>query len=132
MDVRGGSSGTASSEDNPWSEYVAVEEQGIIEEDDALRWVAEVSETHEHEAQGALGIVPADLAINLSPGEGDLEAEEEEARGGELDPEKVAEARKEEVEFMKARGLWEVVTRPEGVVLVSVRWVDVRKAGGIA
>ena len=49
----------------------------------------------------------------------------------DLDPVKVAEARKEEVAYMKKRGLWDVVPRPEGVIPVSVRWVDVIKAEGI-
>ena len=50
---------------------------------------------------------------------------------GVLEPAKVAEARKEEVAYMKKRGLWEVVPRPEGITPVSVRWVDVLKAEGI-
>ena len=48
----------------------------------------------------------------------------------ELDPQKVAEARAEELEYMRGRGLWEVVPIPAGVVPVSVRWVDVVKADG--
>ena len=50
---------------------------------------------------------------------------------GVLDPEKVAEARREEIGYMKSEGLWEVVPRPEGVVPCSVRWVDVLNAEGI-
>ena len=49
----------------------------------------------------------------------------------QLDPRKVAEARAEEIGYMRQRGLWKVVPIPEGVVPVSVRWVDVLKAEGI-
>ena len=54
----------------------------------------------------------------------------EDARTGLLDLVEVAAARREEIAFMKARGLWEVVPRPEGVTPCSVRWVDVLKADG--
>ena len=49
----------------------------------------------------------------------------------QLDPEKVAEARAEELAYMQQRGLWKVVPTPAGVTPVSVRWVDVLKAEGI-
>ena len=49
---------------------------------------------------------------------------------GELDPKKVKEARLEEVQFMKDRGLWDVVPWPKEGCPVSVRWVDVLKGDG--
>ena len=48
----------------------------------------------------------------------------------QLDPEKVAAARDEELAYMQKRGLWRVVPIPPGVSPVSVRWVDVQKADG--
>jgi hypothetical protein len=60
----------------------------------------------------------------------------DDVNGGLLDIEKVKEARKEEVEFMKNKGIWEVVPWSEalertGKVPVSVKWVDTMKAGGL-
>ena len=46
----------------------------------------------------------------------------------QLDPDKVAAARSEELAYMQKRGLWRVVPIPPGVSPVSVRWVDVLKA----
>ena len=48
----------------------------------------------------------------------------------QLDPLMVKEARSEEVQFMKERKIWDVVPVPEGVVPMSVRWVDRRKGDG--
>ena len=63
------------------------------------------------------------------------EDEEDDVELGEsfpqLDPQKVAEARAEELSYMQQRGLWKVIRTPPGVVPVSVRWVDVLKAEGI-
>ena len=79
-----------------------------IDEDEAKRWITLVS------AEGGQHV------------EVDAEVEAD----GELDPLQVKEARREEVQFMKERNLWDVVPVPEGVVPVSVRWVDVRKGDG--
>ena len=48
----------------------------------------------------------------------------------ELDPEKVKEARLEEVQFMQKKRLWEVVPWPKDGFPVSLRWVDVVKGDG--
>ena len=48
----------------------------------------------------------------------------------QLDPERVAAARAEEIAYMKQRGIWKVVPTPASVVPTSVRWVDVLKAEG--
>ena len=84
-----------------WSDYCVVEEQ------EARQWVAAIREDEdEHD---------------------DVQLDEP---FQELDPSKVAEARKEELTFMQQRGLWKVVPVPAGVVPVSVRWVDVVKGDG--
>ena len=94
-----------------WKDFCAVEGIEEIEEEDAQRWVCELSHTGVNDA------------------EQDISWEVEDAQ--ELDPTAVAEARQEELAYMKARGLWRVVPTPVGVVPVSVRWVDVLKAEGI-
>lgn len=98
-------------DDEGSKEACGIEQCSVIDEEDARRWVCE---------------------IQREQGQGATEQAEGWAPDGEvaLDPKKVAEARREEVAFMKERGLWEVVQRPEGVVPVSVRWVDVLKADG--
>ena len=48
----------------------------------------------------------------------------------ELDPEKVKEARLEEVQFMQKKRLWDVVPWPKDGCPVSLRWVDVVKGDG--
>ena len=53
-----------------------------------------------------------------------------EGTADQLDPDKVREARREEIEFMRRRGLWSVVPRPCGITPTSVRWVDVLKGDG--
>ena len=88
-------------EDDPWKDFCEV----TIDEEDARKWVGEVREEDDDR----------------------VEADES---WQELDPEKVAEARAEEVAYMKSRGLWNVVPIPDSVVPVSVRWVDVVKADG--
>ena len=111
--------------DDARKEFCAVNEEDVIEEEDARRWVCEIQNALAQEAQGGTSDFGSDVPAPMeSPW-----AEEGE-QGGGLDPEKVAEACKEEVAFMKGRGLWEVVPRPEGITPVSVRWVDVLKADG--
>lgn len=53
----------------------------------------------------------------------------DDVRGGWLDPNRVHEARMEEVGFMQKQGLWDVVPRSRalGHRIVSVRWVDTNK-----
>ena len=51
-------------------------------------------------------------------------------RRRELDPEKVKEARLEEVQFMQKKRLWDVVPWPKDGCPVSLRWVDVVKGDG--
>ena len=48
----------------------------------------------------------------------------------ELDPEKVKEARLEEVQFMQKKRMWDVVPWPKDGCPVSLRWVDVVKGDG--
>ena len=83
----------------------------LIEEKDARKWVCELS--HDHECD----VEPEEDGFVEDP--------------KVLDPVKVAEARREELDYMKKRGLWKVVPTPAGVTPVSVRWVDVLKAEGI-
>ena len=90
-------------DDNPWKDYCAVEK---IEEEEVRAWVCEIEEAEEHE---------------------EVELDES---FGELDPQKVQEARAEELAYMRRRGLWRIVPIPSGVTPVSVRWVDVVKADG--
>ena len=87
-------------EDNPWRDFCAIEEQ------EAKQWVCDIA-TDQAEEQ--------------------CEDPDACAESVELDPEKVAAARAEEVAYMEQRGLWQVVPIPLGVVPVSVRWVDVLK-----
>ena len=90
-------------EDNPWRDFCAVEEQ------EAKRWVCDIATgqaEEKHEDPDAC------------------------AESVELDPEKVAAARAEEVAYMEQRGLWQVVPIPLGVVPVRVRWVDVLRGDG--
>jgi len=52
--------------------------------------------------------------------------------GEDLDPQKVAESRREEIDFTQTRGIWEVVPtnlcwRLTGVGPTTVKWVDTRK-----
>ena len=112
-------------EEDQWKDYCAVEHFQGIEEDDARRWVCDLLREHRSEGPAGRHVIP----------EGEGEGEHDQAWDFEvtcdLDPVKVAEARKEEVAYMKRRGLWDVVPRPEGVIPVSVRWVDVIKAEGI-
>ena len=84
----------------------------IIEEEAAKRYVCELE-----------GSFDDDVGEVREPD--DIEDETE-----VLDPEKVAAARAEEVSYMNARGLWDVVPVPPGVHPVSVRWVDVVKSDG--
>ena len=88
-----------------WRDYCAVEKVVEVDEAEARRWLCEIREETED-----------DVEVGES--------------FGELDPQKVAEARAEELAYMRSRGLWKVVPRPQGVVPVSVRWVDVVKADG--
>ena len=83
----------------------------VVEEEDARGWVCDISHSVEHDVE------PKEQGLVDDP--------------KLLDPTKVAEARKEELEYMKRRGLWKVVPTPEGITPVSVRWVDVLKAEGI-
>jgi hypothetical protein len=60
----------------------------------------------------------------------------DDVHGGQLDLSKVREARSEEVEFMKSRGIWREVPLQEcwdttGKPPVSVKWVDTMKQGGL-
>lgn len=112
-------------DDSPWKDFCVVERGEIIDEEDARTWVCEVQQELGQEAcVGQRALSPAEHMEEFDPaGDEDL--------GGELDPEKVAEARREEVAYMKTRGLWNVIPRPEGVTPVSVRWVDVLKTEGI-
>jgi hypothetical protein len=60
----------------------------------------------------------------------------DDVHGGQLDLSKVREARSEEVEFMKGRGIWREVPLKEcweatGKPPVSVKWVDTMKLGGL-
>ena len=48
----------------------------------------------------------------------------------ELDPEKVKEARLEDVQFTQEKRLWDVVPWPKDGCPVSLRWVDVVKGDG--
>ena len=96
-------------EDNSGDDQMKVDGEEIREAD-VRNWI------------GAMSVEGGQL--ELDDGEGQFGGE------AELDPEKVKEARLEEVQFMKDRGLWDVVPRPEGVNPVSVRWVDVVKSDG--
>ena len=89
------------SDGDQWKDYCAVE----VDEGDARTWVCEIEEDGDDDVE----------MDNSFP---------------QLDPQKVAEARAEELAYMQKRGLWTVVPVPEGVVPVSVRWVDVLKAKG--
>jgi hypothetical protein len=60
----------------------------------------------------------------------------DDVHGGILDLAKVKEARSEEVEYMKNRGIWKEVPAQEcwdrtGRAPVSVKWVDTMKLGGV-
>jgi hypothetical protein len=60
----------------------------------------------------------------------------DDVHGGLLDMTKVKEARSEEVEFMKPRGIWKEVPVQEcwgkaGKAPVTVKWVDTEKFGGV-
>ena len=84
---------------------------------EVIRWVSEVSVAQEE----------------LEMGEQDYWADVwDDVRGGKLDGELVARARREEIEYMKKRGIWEVVPlgecwRRTGKAPVGVRWVDTNK-----
>ena len=41
--------------------------------------------------------------------------------------EKVISARKEEISIVEDMGVWEVIPRPKGEIVVSTCWVDVDK-----
>ena len=47
--------------------------------------------------------------------------------GKPLDPAGAKEARKEEVQVMSDRGVWEVIPRPVGEMVISTRWADINK-----
>ena len=70
-----------------------------------------------------------DMAIEAVVGGGDDEWAWDDVRGGSLDHEEVRKARREEVDYMKEKGLWEVVPRcrASGQKIVSVKWVDTNK-----
>ena len=93
-----------------WADYCAVElvptPACVLDEDIVNQWVCDL----EHE-----------LVEPQRP--------EEEHFDAQLDPDKVAAARAEEVAYMENRGLWDVVRVPRGVRPTSVRWVDVVKKG---
>ena len=108
-------------EEDPWKDFCAVGQFDEIDEEDARRWVARIRHEQEEEA----GVAPH------TEGEDEFDPSWAHQDGAALDPEKVAEARQEEVAFMKERGLWQVVPIPDGVTPVSVRWVDVLKADGV-
>jgi hypothetical protein len=60
----------------------------------------------------------------------------DDVNGGALDLEKVREARKEEIEFMRCKGIWREVPWSEamnktGKPPVTVKWVDTMKSGGL-
>jgi hypothetical protein len=60
----------------------------------------------------------------------------DDVHGGVLDLEKVKAARREEVDFMKSKGIWKEVPVSEawaktGKAPVSVKWVDTEKSGGV-
>jgi hypothetical protein len=66
----------------------------------------------------------------------DLKFAWDDVNGGVLDLEKVREARNEEVNFMKEKGIWQEASiedawRVTGKAPVSVKWVDTLKSGGI-
>ena len=84
-----------------WSDYCAVQ----VEETEAQQWVAQIE----------------------VEGEDDVELGES---FPQLDPQKNAEARAEELAYIQRRGLWRAIPIPPGVVLVSVRWVDVQQFVG--
>ena len=94
----------------------------IIEEKEAVRWVCEI-----------------EAAVADEDAEGQNFAEEEawdDVNGGELDAGDVREARKEEVEYMESRRIWDVKPTSEcwdklGKAPVGVRWVDSRKSSGV-
>ena len=147
-------------DDDEWKDFCVVE-QGVIDEEDARRWVCEVQQTlleekfhkytlgdpgqklhnytlddraqkfHNNNLDDRLLTDAGDRQAPAFKVEDEFDLASEQGGPGELDPERVAEARREEVAFMKKRGLWQVVPRPEGVTPVSVRWVDVLKAEGI-
>ena len=79
----------------------------VVEEEDARLWVCDIGHGFEHDVVSEEQWLVDDPKL--------------------LDPAKVAEARKEELEYMKRRGLWKVVPTPDGITPVSVRWVDVLK-----
>ena len=59
----------------------------------------------------------------------------DDVKGETLDPKKVAEARREEVEYMIMKGVWKEVSVDEcrnktGKEPVTVRWVDTEKGSG--
>ena len=62
----------------------------------------------------------------------ELDVAWDDVNGGELDKRKVDEARREEVKYMQARGLWKVVAEEDswvatGAAPISVKWVDTNK-----
>ena len=73
-----------------------------------------------------------DLAVNLEDEGDEMYSESWEAEAEELDEEKVAEARSEEVGFMHGIGVWKASTAAEcwektGKPPVTTKWVDVNK-----
>ena len=71
------------------------------------------------------------MAIEAVSGGGEDQEEQawDDVRGGQLNTEEVRKARMEEVQYMKNKGLWEVVPREraEAKRVVSVKWVDTNK-----
>ena len=101
------------------------------EEEKGQQMMAEGGEMEQERLREAVAASSEDMAIEavFGGGAGQEEQAWDDVRGGELDREEVRNARMEEVQYMKAKGLWEVVprSRAEASRVVSVKWVDTNK-----
>ena len=105
--------------------------EAVPEEERGQKRKAEGDTLEQERAREAVAADSADMAIEavFSAGGGQEEQAWDDVRGGELDREEVRKARMEEVQYMKDKGLWEVVprARAESERVVSVKWVDTNK-----